>query len=71
MKAVFPCKGVVVITKQNVDMLTNFYEGNLINSKLFSAYSQNNLSVQVGSFNYFPSNTKIVLEKDTKLLTIQ
>ncbi|MCX4302699.1 MAG: hypothetical protein OSJ66_01595 [Clostridia bacterium] len=71
MKAVFPCKGVVVITKQNVDMLTNFYEGNLINSKLFSAYSQNNFSVQVGSFNYFPQNSTIILEENTNLLTIQ
>lgn len=71
MKAVFPCKGVVVVTKQNVDMLTNFYEGNLINSKLFSAYSQNNLAVQVGNFNYFPQKSTIILEKNTNLLTIQ
>lgn len=71
MKAVFPCKGVVVVTKQNVDILTNFYEGNLINSKLFSVYSQNNFAVQVGNFNYLPQNSTIILEKDANLLTIQ
>ena len=60
MKAVFPCKGVVVVTKQNV-----------INSPLFSAYQQGNLDVQVGPFNYFPQNTKVVLRQNTELLTIQ
>lgn len=71
MKAVFPCKGVVVVTKQNVDILSNFYEGNLINSKLYSAYSQNNFAVQVGKFNYLPQNSKITLDKNAKLLTIR
>lgn len=71
MKAVFPCKGVIVITKQNVDILSNFYEGSLINSKLYSAYIQNNFAVQVGKFNYLPQNSKITLDKNAKLLTIR
>lgn len=71
MKAVFPCKGVVVVTKQNVDVLSNFYESQLINSKLFSAYSQNNFAVQVGKLNYLPKNSTIILNQDANLLTIQ
>ena len=71
MKAVFSCKGVVVVTKQNVDVLSNFYESQLINSKLFSAYSQNNFAVQVGKLNYLPQNSTIILNQDANLLTIQ
>ena len=71
MKAVFPCKGVVVVTKQNVDIVSKVYKENLINSPLFSAYQQGNLHVQVGPFNYFPQNTKVVLRQNTELLTIQ
>ena len=71
MKAIFPCKGSVVVTKHNVDVINNFYEENLINSKLFSAYNQNNFAVQVGKFNYLPKNAKIVLEPNTHLLTVK
>lgn len=71
MKAVFPCKGVVVVTKQNVDILSKVYQETLINSPLFSAYNQGNIDVQVGPFNYLPQNTKIVLRQNTELLTIQ
>lgn len=71
MKAVFPCKGVIVVAKQNVDILANFYEGSLVNSKIYSAYLNNNLSVQVGNLNYLPPDSKIVLSKKAKLLTIQ
>ena len=71
MKAIFPCKGVVVVTKHNVDVLNSFYEENLINSKLFAAYNQNNFAVQVGKFNYLPQNSKIILEQNTNLLTIK
>lgn len=71
MKAVFPCKGVVVVTKNNVDMLRNFYEENLLNSQLFAAYNQNNFAVQVGKFNYLPQNSKIILNENAHLLTIK
>ncbi len=71
MKAVFPCKGVIVVAKQNVDILANFYEGSLVNSKIYNAYLNNNLSVQVGNLNYLPPDSKIVLSKKAKLLTIQ
>lgn len=71
MKAVFPCKGVVVVTKQNVDILSKVYQENLANSPLFSAYNQGNIDVQVRPFNYLPQNTKVVLRQNTELLTIQ
>jgi hypothetical protein len=71
LKAVFPCNGSIVVTKYNVNLINNFYEENLINSKLFSAYNQNNLPVQVGKFNYFPQDSQLILEKNTNLLTIK
>lgn len=71
MKAVFPCKGVVVVTKQNVDIIANFYEGNLINSKLYQSYMQSNFAIQVGAFNYMPQNSKIILDRNANLLTIR
>ena len=71
MKAVFPCKGTIVVTKQNVDVLSKVYQENLINSPLFMAYNQGNVDVQVGPFNYLPQNTKVVLRQNTELLTIQ
>lgn len=71
MKAIFPCNGTVVVTKPNVDILNNFYEENLKNSKLFAAYKQNNFVVQVGNLTYLPENSTIVLEQNTNLLDIK
>lgn len=71
MKAVFPCKGVTVVTKQNVDVLTNFYKENLINSPMFATYNQGDFEVQVGKLVYLPQSAKIILSKDANLLTIQ
>lgn len=62
MKVVFPCKGVLVVTKSDVDKLHNFYMDNLTNSKLFPIYNQSNYSIQVGSFNYLPKKSTIILE---------
>ena len=70
MKAVFPSKGVVVLTKNDVDKLHNFYKDNLINSKLFSVYEQSNYSVQVGSFSYLPKKSNIILD-NANLLTLK
>ena len=71
MKAVFPCKGVVVLAKHNVDTIKNYYEGTLIDSKLFATYNQNNFAIQVRKFNYLPQNSKIVLDENAHLLTIK
>ena len=70
MKAVFPSKGVVIVTKYNVDVLKNFYKNNLINSKLFSIYQQSDYSIQVGNFNYLPKKSNIILD-NAHLLTLR
>ena len=70
MKAVFPCAGVAIVTKYSINTLKDFYENNLINSKLFGIYQQSNYYMQAGNFNYFPKKSNIVLEQ-AHLLTLQ
>lgn len=70
MKAIFPCKGSVILTKHNVDKLYNFYTDNLVNSKMFPVYNNSDYSVQINSFYYLPKNTSIVLN-NAHLLTSQ
>lgn len=70
MKAVFPTKGVVIVTKYNVNVLRDYYRNNLINSKLFAMYQQSNFHMQSGNFNYLPKKSNIILYK-THLLTLQ
>ena len=70
MKAIFPGKGTIIVTKYNVNVLKDYYENNLINSKLFSIYQQSNYSIQVGNLNYFPKNANLILE-NANLLTLK
>ena len=70
MKAVFPTKGALIVTKYNVNMLNDFYKNNLINSKLFAAYQQSNFYMQSGNFNYFPKKSNIIVY-NAHLLTLQ
>lgn len=70
MKAVFPSKGVLIITKYNVNVLKDFYRENLINSKLFAIYQQSNYYMQCGNFNYFPKKSNLILYK-ANLLTLR
>lgn len=70
MKAVFPTKGVVIVTKYNVNVLRDYYRNNLINSKLFAMYQQSNFHMQSGNFNYLPKKSNIILYK-THLLTLK
>lgn len=70
MKAVFPCKGTVILTKNDVDKLKSFYSDNLQNSKLFSIYQQSNYAIQVGKLNYLPQKSKIILD-NAHFLTLQ
>lgn len=69
MKAVFPCKGVVVLTKNDVEALEAFYKTTLLTSKMNQIYGNTDYSVQVGNFNYLPPKTTIILNEQT-LLTI-
>lgn len=70
MKAVFPSKGVVIVTKYNVNVLRDYYRNNLINSKLFAIYEQSNYFMQAGNFNYFPKKSNLILYK-SNLLTLK
>lgn len=70
MKAVFPSKGVVIVTKYNVNVLKDFYKNNLINSKLFALYQQADYYMQAGNFNYFPKKANIILY-NAHLLTLR
>ena len=70
MKAVFPTKGALIVTKYNVNMLNDFYKNNLINSKLFAAYQQSNFYMQSGNFNYFPKKSNMIVY-NAHLLTLQ
>lgn len=70
MKAVFPSKGVIIVTKYNVNMLRDYYRNNLINSKLFAIYEQSNYFMQAGNFNYFPKKANLILY-NANLLTLK
>ncbi len=70
MKAVFPCKGVLILEKNSIDQLENFYVTKLMNSKLYNYYKTSDVAVQIGNFNYFPKNYSFVL-KDANLLSIK
>lgn len=70
MKVVFPCKGSLVILKQDLETLQSFYNTKLITSKLYETYKQSNIMVQVGKFNYIPTKSSIVLYK-ANVLTIE
>ena len=70
MKAVFPGKGIVIVTKYNVNVLRDYYRNNLINSKLFAIYQQSDYFMQAGNFNYFPKKSNLILYK-ANLLTLR
>lgn len=70
MKALFPKKGVVIVTKYNVNTLNDYYKNNLINSKLFGVYQQSNYSMQVGNFCYLPKKSDVILD-NVNLLTLK
>ena len=69
LKAVFPCKGVVVLTKKDVQSLESFYNSTLNTSKMTEIYSSTEFMVQIGNFNYLPPKAKVILEQEN-LLTI-
>lgn len=69
MKVVFPCKGAIVLTKEDAKALEAFYNTNLMTSKVYPMYQTSDLMMQVGNFNYLPKSTTLVLD-ETKLLSI-
>lgn len=70
MKVVFPCKGSLVLLKQDLETLQAFYNTTILTSKLLDVYKTSNVMVQVGNFNYIPVKSSLVLYK-ANLLTIE
>lgn len=70
MKVVFPCKGSLVLLKQDLETLNAFYNTSLLTSKAAEYYKTSNVMVQVGNFNYIPAKSALVLYK-ANLLTIE
>lgn len=70
MKVVFPCKGSLVLLKQDLETLKAFYNSSILTSKMLDIYKTSNVMVQVGNFNYIPQKSALVLHK-TNLLTIE
>lgn len=70
MKVVFPCKGSLVLLKQDLETLEAFYNTSILTSKMLDIYKTSNVMVQVGNFNYIPQKSALVLYK-VNLLTIE
>lgn len=70
MKVVFPCKGSLVLLKQDLETLEAFYNTSILTSKMLDIYRASNVMVQVGTFNYVPQKSALVLYK-VNLLTIE
>ena len=70
MKVVFPCSGSIVLTKEDLQVLQDFYENNLVNSKAYPLYSTCDYILQVGNFNYLPIKSRLIIEDNASLLTI-
>ncbi len=69
MKAVFPCKGVVVLTKKDIQSLEAYYQSTLTTSKMSQIYHSTEYMVQIGNLNYLPPKAKIIVNEEN-LLTI-
>ena len=63
MKAIFPCKGTIILNKQDIEPLEAYYKTELIRSKMYEYYKTSKDIMQVGPFTYIPQNTNIVLDK--------
>ena len=63
MKVVFPCKGSIVLTKSDVEVLEAFYNTKMNTSKMKDFYETSEYMLQVGNFKYLPKNYSIRLYK--------
>ena len=61
MKVVFPCKGSIVLTKNDVETLEAFYNTKLLTSKMSELYQSSEYMLQVGNFKYLPKHYSIRL----------
>lgn len=61
MKVVFPCKGSIVLTKNDAETLEAFYNTKLLTSKMAELYKTSEFMLQVGNFKYLPKHYSIRL----------
>ena len=61
MKVVFPCKGSIVLTKNDVETLEAFYNTKLLTSKMNDLYQTYQFMLQVGNFKYLPRHYSVRL----------
>ena len=69
MKVVFPCKGSLVLLKQDLETLEAFYNSSILTSKMLDIYKTSNVIVQVGNFNYVPQKSNLKLYNTTSKQT--
>lgn len=65
MKVVFPCKGSIVLTKNDAETLEAFYNTKLLTSKMNELYQTSEYMLQVGNFKYLPKHYSIRLHNAT------
>jgi hypothetical protein len=61
VKVVFPCKGSIVLTKNDVETLEAFYNTKLLTSKMAELYKSSEFMLQVGNFKYLPKHYSVRL----------
>ena len=71
MKAVFPCKGVVVLTKKDIKSLENFYNNKLSSTKTPESFNTSKSTLKIGNLYYLPSQTNIVINEENLLSLLQ
>ena len=69
MKVVFPCKGAIVLLKNDLNTLKAFYNTTILTSTLLDTYKNNDSIVQIKTFNYIPKNNSIILQNANLLTT--
>lgn len=67
MKAIFPCKGTIILNKQDLEPLKAFYKSELMRSQMYDFYRNSKDILQVNNFTYIPQGINIILNKDSLL----
>ena len=70
MKAIFPCRGSVVVHKEDLLPLESYYNTQLIRSNMHEYMQTANSILQVGDFSYIPKSINLIIN-ETQLNTIE
>ena len=62
MKAIFPCLGSLIMTKNDIEELKNYYD-----SRQLENDDNSTIIVENNFFNYFNNNSKLILDNVTPL----